>query len=140
MGRRARTTVAVGVGVIIIAGVAVSGGADLDAASQEALGAALRLLQDPASRDAAIAGNPRASEIDRQIRSMAGSDRLVQEFYSLAADVFQELTRNSGGDTGKMSELLERGSADPSSLAAMLSPRTLERIRGLATKISDRPR
>lgn len=112
----------------------------LDQASAEALAQALRLLQEPALRNPAIANDPEARAIDQQIRSMAGSEQLVQEFYGLAAEIMTELTQNSGGDVKKMSEALERGKADPAALAAMLSPRTLERLRELSVKMSDQRR
>ncbi len=71
---------------------------------------------------------------------MTGSEKLTEEFYALAAEVFGELARNSNGDTRAMSEALQRGLSDPASFAAMLSPQTLQRLRELSTKISDRPR
>jgi hypothetical protein len=48
----------------------------LDAASATALAATLRLLQDPAQRDAAIAGNPQAAAADRQMQAMLGTREL----------------------------------------------------------------
>jgi len=111
----------------------------LDTASAEALAATLRLLQDPAARASAIAGSPQASAIDAQIQALAGSGNL-QEFYALAAAIFNELASNTGGDVGKMSQALSRGTNDPAGLAAMLSPATLQRLRELSVKVSDRPR
>ena len=56
----------------------------LDAASAQALAATLRMLQDPAARSAAIAGNPQASAADSQLQALAGSANM-QELYALAA-------------------------------------------------------
>lgn len=112
----------------------------LDPASQEALSATLKMLMDPALRSAEIAKNQEATTIDKQVHSMVGSERLRQEFYALAAQIFQELTSNSGGDVAKMNEALERAKADPAAFAAMLSPQTLQRLRELSIKISDRRR
>ena len=112
----------------------------LDPASAEALGATLRMLQDPALRGAAIAGSTQASAVDQQVRSIAGSPATAQEIYALAAQVMDELTRASGGDVNRMVDALERGKSDPAGFAAMLSPATLERLRELSAKISDRPR
>ena len=111
----------------------------LDAASADALAATLRLLQDPAARSAAIAGNPQASAVDSQLQALAGAANM-QEIYALAAAIFSELATNTGGDVGKMSQALSRGSTDPAGFAAMLSPATLQRLRELSVKISDRPR
>ena len=112
----------------------------LDAASREALGATLRMLQDPALRGAAISGSPQAGAADRQLQSLGGSPQLTQELYGLAAEIFADLTRGTGGDVQRMTEALERGRTDPAGFAAMLSPATLQKLRELSVKISDRPR
>ncbi len=112
-------------------------GQTLDQASSEALAATLRMLLDPSLRGTAIAGNPQAGAVDAQIQALTGSPALTQELYAVAADVFRDLTQGAGGDVRTMSEALERGKVDPASFAAMLSPATLARLRGLATKISD---
>lgn len=112
----------------------------LDAASREALGATLRMLQDPALRGAAISGSPQAGAADGQLQSLGGSPQLTQELYGLAAEVFADLARGTGGDVQKMSEALERGRTDPAGFAAMLSPATLQKLRELSVKVSDRPR
>lgn len=108
-----------------------------DQASAEALSATLRMLLDPSFRATAIEGNPQAGAVDAQIQALTGSAALTQELYAVAADVFRDLTQGADGDVTKMSEALDRGKADPASFAAMLSPATLARLRGLATKISD---
>ncbi|HUG36331.1 MAG TPA: hypothetical protein VML54_05240 [Candidatus Limnocylindrales bacterium] len=110
----------------------------LDPASMEALRATLGLLHDPAQRGAT--NSPEAAAADRQAQALAGSPELTQELYGLAAEIFNDLTRSSGGDVGKMMDVLARGRSDPAGFAAFLSPTTLARLRELATKISDRRR
>jgi hypothetical protein len=111
----------------------------LDPASAEALAATLKMLADPAMRGQVIATSPAASEIDRQVQGMAGA-QLAPEVYGLAAEVFADLVRNSGGDPKLMSEALDRAKSDPAGFAAMLRPETLERLRALSVKISDSQR
>ena len=82
-------------------------------------------------------GTPGAAEIDRQVQSIAGSSQLAQEIYGIAAAVFADLARSSGGDAARMSDTLERAKSDPAGFAARLSPDTLRRLRELSTKISD---
>lgn len=135
--RRMRTLVALALVLLTAAPLAAQ---TLDPASQEALAATLRMLRDPALRAPAVAGNPQAAAIDKQVRSMTGSPQLAQEFYDLAALIFEDLTRNSSGDTDKVRETLESAAKDPAAFAALLSPATLDRLRALALKISDRPR
>lgn len=113
----------------------------LDPASQEALAATLMMLRDPALRGPAISGNAQAAGIDRQVQGMVGgSPQLAQEFYELAAEIFDELAQGTGGDVVRLNEALERAKSDPAAFATLLSPATLERLRALALKISDRPR
>ncbi len=113
----------------------------LDPASQEALAATLQMLRDPGLRGAAVSANPQAAGVDRQVQGMVGgSPQLAQEFYELAAEIFGDLTRNTGGDVAEMNETLDRARSDPAGFAALLSPATLERLRALSIKISDRPR
>ena len=132
-------TRAAGALIVLLALAPAATAQSLDAASAEALAATLRLLQDPTARSAAIAANPQASAADNQIQALAGSANM-QEFYALAAAIFSELATNTGGDVAKMSQALSRGTNDPAGFAAFLSPATLQRLRDLSTKISDRPR
>ena len=115
-------------------------GQGLDPASAEALSTTLRMLADPASRGQAILGAPGAAEMDRQVQSIAGSSQLAQEIYGIAAAVFADLARSSGGDAERMSDALERAKSDPAGFAARLSPETLQRLRELSTRISDAKR
>ena len=109
----------------------------LDSQSTEALAATLRMLTDPAARGQVIAGDPSAAEVDRQVQGMAGTPALAQEVYGIAAEVFADLVRNTDGDPRRMSEALDQAKSDPAGFAAMLRPETLDRLRELATKISD---
>ncbi|MGH7317261.1 MAG: hypothetical protein ACREI6_02775 [Candidatus Rokuibacteriota bacterium] len=112
----------------------------LDPAAAEALATTLRMLADPAARGQILATDPTAAAIDKQVLSMAGSSQLAQEVYGLAAEVFADLARSTGGDPRALHESLERAKSDPAGFAALLRPETLERLRALATKISDTQR
>ena len=136
---RMRSRRAIAILTVITLTLAATLAQSLDATSAEALATTLRLLQDPPARSAAIAGNPQASAVDAQLQALAGSANM-QELYAPAAAIFSELTANSGGDVGKMSQALSRGTNDPAGFAATLSPATLQRLGDLSVKISDRPR
>jgi hypothetical protein len=109
----------------------------LDPASAEALSATLRMLADPVSRGQAILSTPGAAEVDRQVQSVAGSPQIAEEMYAIAAAVFADLAKSSGGDAARMSQALERAKSDPAGFAALLSPETLRRLRELSAKVSD---
>ena len=112
----------------------------LDPAAADALATTLRMLADPAARGQILATDPNAAAIDRQVQGMAGSSQLAQEVYGLAAEVFADLARSTGGDPRQLSAALERAKSDPAAFAAMLRPETLDRLRALATRISDAQR
>jgi hypothetical protein len=126
--------------VVALATASPAAAQPLDATATEALAATLKMLLDPAQRGAALAGNPQAASIDQHVRSLTGSEALTQEFYALAADVFQELAVGTGGDVTKMTETLGRARTDPAAFATLLRPETLQRLRQLSTKIADQRR
>ena len=133
-----RTTVLLAFVVLAIAPPASA--QKLDPTSSEALGAVLQMLTNPSQRSAAVAANPQASALDAKMRALAGSNELMEEFYRLAAQIFDELTRASGGDVNKMSATLATAQSDPAAFAAMLSPATLARLQNLASRMADQKR
>ncbi len=112
----------------------------VDPTSQDALNKTLQILLDPGARNAEIAKSPVGSAMDQQVRTLAGSDALTQEFYALAGQVLADLARNTGGDAQKMLQAVERAKTDPAGFAAMLSPATQQRLRDLSVKLSDQKR
>ena len=111
----------------------------LDPASQDTLDKTLRILLDPNARAGELAKNSQGTAVDQQVRALAGSDALTQEFYAVAGLVLTELVQNTGGDAQKMLQAVERAKADPAGFAAMLSPATQQRLRDLSVKLSDTP-
>ncbi len=137
---RLATTLLVSGLLLVIAPATPLGAQALDPASAEALATTLRMLADPVARGRIVATDPTAAEIDKQVQGMAGSSALAEEVYGIAAEVFADLARSSGGDAERMSEALDLAKSDPAGFAAMLRPETLERLRALSTKISDAQR
>ncbi|TAJ87077.1 hypothetical protein EPO44_15825 [bacterium] len=105
-----------------------------------ALAEAIRVIQDPALRQGAIVKDPKAVEADRQVRALAGSDKVTQDFYEFAIDIFVDLMQSAGGDMKKINETLDRAKTDPAAFAATLSPRNRERLKELSTKVDERAR
>jgi hypothetical protein len=110
----------------------------LDPSSQDALNKTLQILLDPNARAGEIAKNSQGTAVDQQVRALAGSEALTQEFYAVAGQVLTELVQSTGGDTQKMLQAVERAKTDPTGFAAMLSPATLQRLRDLSVKLSDK--
>ena len=116
------------------------GAQTLDPQTAKALAEAIRVIQDPALRQAAITKAPKAVEAARQVRALAGSDKATQDFYEFAIDIFVDLMLSAGGDMKKITETLDRAKADPAAFAATLSPRNRERLKELSTKVGARAR
>jgi hypothetical protein len=127
-------------GLIVLAAVGEAVAQALDPSSQDALNKTLQILLDPGARSAEIAKNSAGTAMDQQVRAIAGSDALTQEFYAVAGQVLTELAQNTGGDAQKMLQAVERAKTDPSGFAAMLSPATQQRLRDLSVKLSDQKR
>ena len=112
----------------------------LDHSSRDALNKTLQILLDPSARAGEIAKNSQGTAVDQQVRALAGSEALTQEFYAVAGQVLTELVQSTGGDAQKMLDAVERAKTDPTGFAAMLSPATQQRLRELSVKLSDRKR
>lgn len=112
----------------------------LDSPSQDALNKTLQILLDSNARAAELSKNAQSAGVDQQVRALAGSDALTQEFYALAGQVLAELAQGTGGDAQKMLQAVERAKTDPTGFAAMLSPATQQRLRDLSVRLSDKKR
>jgi len=135
-----RSRVAVVVALLAWAAAGPAAAQKLDPASQDALDKTLHILLDPQARSGELAKSSQGAAADQQVRTLAGSDAMTQELYQIAGEVLKELAQSTGGDPQKMLEAVDRARTDPAGFAAMLSPATLERLRDLSVKISDRKR
>jgi len=126
--------------LVAIAAAAPAAAQPLDSSSQDALNKTLQILLDPNARAAELAKNAQGTAVDQQVRALAGSDALAQEFYAVAGQVLAELAQGTGGDAQKMLQAVERAKTDPTGFAAMLSPATQQRLRELSVKLSDQKR
>ena len=135
-----RSRVAVVVALLAWAAAGPAAAQKLDPASQDALDKTLHILLDPQARSGELAKSSQGAAADQQVRTLGGSDAMTQELYQIAGEVLKELAQSTGGDPQKMLEAVDRARTDPAGFAAMLSPATLERLRDLSVKISDRKR
>ena len=77
--------------LIALASLGEAAAQPVDPTSQDALNKTLQILLDPGARNAEIAKSPVGSAMDQQVRALAGSDALTQEFYALAGQVLADL-------------------------------------------------
>jgi hypothetical protein len=108
----------------------------IDSASQDALAKTMELLVQPQVREKVIQGDSNAQYIDKQVKSIGGSEANTQEIYELAADIFQSLITNSNGDPLAAMTELQKAKADPKAFASKLSPAQQAKLKKLAEKIN----
>ena len=124
------------VSVVLLGTVTPIHAQGLDPASAAALAETLKALANPNGGSQPLGNDSAAAEIDRQVKSIAGSPQLTQEVYSLAVQVLADLVQSTGGDVRKLSDALDRAQSDPGGFAATLSPPTLQQVRELSDKIA----
>lgn len=110
-------------------------GNSIDRSSQDALLKTLETLTQPQLRNQAIQQNPNAQLIDQQIKTLAGSEANTQQIYELAAEIFQTLTENSGGDPHKILSALENAKNNPKVLFDLLTPAQKAKLKNISQKI-----
>jgi len=105
----------------------------LDSDQEKALSDVMDLLKSPVKRQSAIDSDPKAKEADRFLKEWGGNQS--EDIYELAAQIFQSLALEAGGDADKMAELLSKAQKDPESFAKKLSPAQKERLKKIVGKI-----
>lgn len=110
-------------------------GNSLENTSQDALLKTLETLTQPQLRNQAIQQNPNAQLIDQQVKTLAGSEANTQQVYELAAEIFQTLTENAGGDPHKILTTLENAKNNPKLLFDLLTPAQKAKLKNISQKI-----
>src|SRR6476660_1034729 len=81
---------------------------ELGAHEQKALSQTQDLLRDRAARQQAVKKDPKAKKVDDALLNLLGGDqKLKDDVYDLAADVFGNVVRSAGGDSRKMESALK---------------------------------
>jgi hypothetical protein len=108
--------------------------AELDSASQEALGQTKELLLDPKKRNEVTSKDPAAKKADDYAKSVGGEH--TEKIYGLAAKVFEKLVIKYNGDSKKIEEVLNKASKDPAGFASSeFSEDELKALRELASQL-----
>ena len=100
----------------------------LDSPSLEALTKTVELLRDKDKRSKAADENTATRFVDRQAKSISGTEENYEEMYAIAAEIFTQLVKESGGDVNKMKEKMNRAKQNPRSFAEEIE-RKMPQIR-----------
>ena len=110
----------------------------MEPASEQALLQTQALLRDRKARAEAISKDPKAKKTDEQLKKLAGgSDSAVDAIYDLSADIMETITRQAGGDSEKMRELLVDALRDPAKFVGKFSPEQKAKLGAIAGQVPD---
>lgn len=113
--------------------------AKLDPASAEALQQTQAMLGDQKAMQEFAKTNPDAAKTMNQVNTMTGGNEADSAaVYKLAADIFSDVTKESGGDAAGMEKILADAMKNPQAFAAKLSPEQRQQLQGLTKSIESR--
>lgn len=104
-----------------------------DPATQQALRETQQLLTNPTERTKALSTDPKAQAHDAKTRAVLGNN--TEGAYQISSQLMETLVQQSGGDAGKMQELVNKLMANPQSLEQYLTPAQREQIRKMASDV-----
>lgn len=106
-----------------------------DAVNDQALRQTQTLLKDKKARESAL-NTKDAKAADQNVKDLTGNNPvLTDEIYGLAAEVFEIIVKESGGDPDKMSELLSSYQKDPASFANKFSASQKAKLRDISSQV-----
>lgn len=108
---------------------------ELDQYDQKALQQTMDLLKNQNEREKAIKGDAAAEKADAYAKDLFGNAGGSNELYELAADLFADMAKQSGGDVDKMKALVEQYQRDPAAFAEKWSPEQKQKLKGLSDKV-----
>ena len=108
--------------VVAAAAIAANAQSTLDPSAEEALKKTMELLNNTSLRQEAL-DNPNAKRADKAVSTVSGGDPAVRnDIYALSSIIFEKITKESGGDTSKMNQLMLEAQRNPASFAEKYFP------------------
>ncbi len=93
------------------------------------------LLQDPSARQAVIQQDPEARKADARVKQLGLSPGGEARVYGLSTGIFENLAKESPGDTEKLTRTVNELVRNPASLEQKLSPEQKREIEELSKEI-----
>jgi hypothetical protein len=112
--------------------------AELDKYSEEALQETQKLLKDQKRLEREGLLTPEARQNHENIKGLMGNEADTAEAYALAADIFGDLVKQSGGNSAQMLEMLNQLISKPEAFANKLSPDQQLKLKDLAKRVEAR--
>lgn len=111
----------------------------LDNASAKALQQTQALLGDQKAMQDYAKSHPDAAKAMNQVSTLTGGNEAdTAAVYKLAADIFSNMTKETGGDAGGMEKILADAMKNPQAFAAKLTPEQRQQLQILTKSIQSR--
>ncbi len=120
----------------------VSAHADLNEIQKQGLKETESLLQNKAKRDAAVAKDPKAKDMDEKVDALTGGGTNKEDIYAIAAELMDKIAIKANGDPEKMQMMMLKAQQNPKAFYdEFFDEGQKEKARSLAGKISkDKPK
>ncbi|MES2857023.1 MAG: hypothetical protein V4692_14235 [Bdellovibrionota bacterium] len=130
------------IGQFVLVGAIVGFGApalaELDAGSSEALVETQTLLTSPEALKAETAKNPKAKQVDDNVKFLMGNEAQAAEVYKLAAEIFGTMVQKSNGDPEQLQKLIMEAQKNPAAFGQSFTPEQKAQIKSLGAKAEGR--
>ncbi len=126
---------------VFILAASVSAKADPQANSQtdanaQATKDTQAMLQDPKAVADYAKAHPEAAKAHANVESLTGGNAQdTSDVYKLSSDIFESISKESGGDPAKMQELLAQAMKNPKAFAEKLSPEQRAHLKSISTNV-----
>ncbi len=106
---------------------------ELDDATKQALAETQAMLTDATARAKAMANDPQAQALTKQLNTVTKGDQAKQaEMYQLSSEIFSKMVQESNGDMEKLTKLLQEAQKNPEAFGKTLTEEQRQRVRKLA--------
>jgi len=110
---------------------------NLDKHSQKALEQTKEVLVDPVKRQSAINENQAAKDAASKVDTLTmGNATKKDEVFNLSADILENISKASGGDSVKMKAIVRDLQKNPAALKKYLSKEQLKHLQSLGKDLS----
>lgn len=106
-----------------------------DEANRKALEDTQKLLRDRIQREQAIQGSEPAQKANQEAQTLGGSAQNADQIYSLSAEIFANIVKQSNGDAAKMQQMINDAALHPEKLDLFMTPEIRQQLKGLANEI-----
>lgn len=104
----------------------------LDSDSSDSLKRTQEMLRNHKKRMKAVNSSSKGKAAHEKVKNMFGSTGNVDNAYEMAAQMMGVITKEAGGDSKKMQEILDKGMLDPASLAERMPSEFKQMLKNAA--------